>query len=109
MTPRKKLAIAGIALALTLAAGIGGVFAFVALFPPASVEQKLDDVRPGMTRGEVVEILGRPRPPSRRSHFVVGSFACFVVVWEDDRGTAWVYFAGDRVTRKRYFAKERTQ
>jgi hypothetical protein len=60
MTRRKKLAIAGIALALAAGAGV------VVALRPASLHERLEQVREGMTRAEVVEInrhspSGRPK------------------------------------------------
>jgi hypothetical protein len=85
MTRRKKLAIAGIAVALALAAGAGAVVAL----RPASVEQKLKQVRKGMSYAEVVAIMGDP------THDVVPNFRVLRCYWSDKRGDAYVAFGRD--------------
>lgn len=97
MTWRQKLVISAVAVALTLAAAIG---IFVLVSPPslASVEQKLEDVDKGMTQDQVVEIMGQPRP------LKVFGPGFLYMSWQDDRGTAWVYFNDGKVIAKEYVA-----
>jgi hypothetical protein len=82
MTRRKKVAVAGIAVALVLAAGLGLAVAL----RPSSLERKLDRIRDGMTYAEVVAILGEPTTASR------SIFDSGLKLWEEGRGQAWVQF-----------------
>jgi outer membrane protein assembly factor BamE (lipoprotein component of BamABCDE complex) len=99
MTRRKTLAIAGVAVALALAAGAGVAVAL----RPASLQQRLEQIRDGMTYAEVVEIMGEPRPGPP------DAWETFFKTWEDRRGEAWIILNGDmKVIFKNYQANERT-
>jgi SmpA / OmlA family len=96
MTRRKKSAVALIAVALALGAGAGVV---VALREP-SLEQKLEQVRVGMSRDEVVEIMGEPGAAA-------GSFFYWDRYWSDKRGHVLIRFnAEDRVFDKAFTRRE---
>jgi outer membrane protein assembly factor BamE (lipoprotein component of BamABCDE complex) len=98
MTRRKKLAVAGIAVALLLAAA----FAVVVALRPSGLEQKLEQVREGMTYAEVIAIMGEP---SHGSPW--GAFRNYKTsAWESRRGTAWVSFSGDEVYSKGFNRNE---
>jgi hypothetical protein len=101
MTRRKKLAIAGIAVTLALATGIGVV---LALRPP-SLQQRLEQVRKGMTYAEVVEIMGQPNPAGTTNYP-----PHFGVTWESRRGQAAVIFnvVDERVSHTEFSPVEPT-
>jgi hypothetical protein len=84
MTRRRKIAVAGIVVALALAAGVG----IVAAIRSRPLEPKLEQVRYGMTYAEVVGILGEPCTPGWKCH-------TWTKVWEDRRLQAFVWFDGD--------------
>jgi len=100
MTRRKTLAIAGVAVALALAAAVGVVVALRG----SSFERRLEQVREGMTYDEVVAMIG--------NHDVgrLETYApCFMAVWKNRRGHVWVHFDGDeRVIRKDFTPIEPT-
>src|SRR5262245_9116412 len=82
MTRRRKIAVAGIAVALILAAGASVTVAL----RPVSLWERFKQVRDGMTYAEVVAIFGRP---GGDSGFIpdIG-----IKIWQDRRGQAWVHF-----------------
>src|SRR5262249_54035615 len=102
MTRRKKLAIAGIVVALALAA----VVVVAVALRPASLQERLEQVREGMTYAEVIEIMGEPeRSVSPRTR----STPLFAILWEDRRGNAVVYFDREKKAyRKDFFRIEPT-
>jgi len=97
MTRRRKLAIAGIA-ALALAAGIGVAVAL----RPASLEERLEQVRIGMTYAEVVEIMGEPHPYTGQSSRDWLYVRCW---WSRRAGAAWVHFDGDWRAERFHFVR----
>src|SRR5262245_545543 len=100
MTRRRKLAIAGIAVALALAAGIGVIVALCG----SSFERRLEQVREGMTYDEVVAMIGN-RDDGRLETYA----PCFMAAWKNPPGYVWVHFDGDeRVIRKDFTPIEPT-
>src|SRR5262245_1625255 len=94
MTRRRKIAVAGIVVALALAAAAGVAVAL----RPASLEQKFKQVRKRMTFDQVVEIMGAPDRTIRHPS---------ATVWRDRRALAYVYFdESDKVTEMYFVSAE---
>jgi len=102
MTRRRKMAVAGIAVALSLAA----VVVAVAVRGP-SLERRLAQVRNGMTYAEVVEIMGEPdkKHPPFRDKIGTAINGHQVEIWERQRGTVWVHFGANATVFRSGFVR----
>src|SRR5438094_923697 len=84
MTRRKKFAVAGIAVALILAAG----FVAVAALRGESMREKFNRLREGMTYDEVVAVLGNAPEREQPGHFFPGKLS----TWTDRHEAICVSF-----------------